>query len=536
MAALKLDLVIRLLDQATAPVRRLGQLVARLDKPFQAVRAAAGGLWRDIKGIALAGVAMGAALAGALFQSVRNFADAGDAALLASQKIGVSVPWFMRTAYAAGLAGSSTEGLNDALKFLNVSTAAAARGAKQDAQAFDQLGIAYLDAHGRMKPVDQLLPAIADKFATMPDGPTKTAIAMALFGRAGTELIPMLNEGSAGLKKWGDEAEAMGLVMSQKAAEDADAFNDSLDRLKGGIFGLSNGIVGGLLPDLTALIDRTRVMIAANKPAILAKMRQVFTQIAAALPGVIKGVSDFARFLGQIAAVLGPVIVGLGGFGQVLDALAYIMIGRVAIAVWLAVKAVWALNGAMLANPVGIVIALIGIFAALAYMVYRNWGSISAFFSRIWGAVVGYVRRGVATMTQVFLKFHPFGLIIRHWSTIVAFFQGLWTRISAAFKIGIDAVWNILPPWFRQILRGGRFVIQAISGVGRQPPAAPGGGGGRPSAPPGGGLAVGAAARRGAVDVSVRVHQDGRPPTVETSTQTPALATARVGGVTTRGG
>ena len=63
---------------------------------------------------------------------------------------------------------------------------------------------------------------IADKFAVMKDGSEKTALALDLFGRAGAKLIPMLNEGSAGISELQEEARALGIVLGKedlKAAE-----------------------------------------------------------------------------------------------------------------------------------------------------------------------------------------------------------------------------------------------------------------------------------------------------------------------------
>ncbi len=532
MAELKLNLVIRLLDQATAPVRRLGQTVARLDKPFRAARMAAGGLLRDVRQLAMVGAAAGAALGVALYQSVRRYADVGDAALETSQKVGVGVPTFLRWSHAAKQGGVEAASLEDALKFLSLSSSAAADGAKQDQVAFARLGVAYRDARGRLIPLEQLLPRVADRFAQMEDGPRKSAIAVALFGRAGLAMIPMLNEGSAGLKKWGDEAERLGIVMSQRGAEQADEFNDSLNTLHQSIFGLGNGIAGGLLPQLTSVIQRLTQMIAANKPEILRRTQAIFAQIGAALPGIIKGLGDFARFLGQIAAVVGPVVQALGGFNNVLDLLAVIVVGKVAIAIWSAVAAVWGLNGAMLANPVGLVIVAIAALVLVVVGLVRQWKPISAFFAGVWAQVVGKVRLYLGVLKHLFLNFSPVGLIIKHWASIVGFFQGLWKRIGDAFKAGVAAVWNMLPPWFQQVLRGASFVVRAVSGVG-SPPAGDGGSTPRPSP------AVGAAARAtfsGEIGVRAIPDRDGRVPEVFARSSTPGFTLAPVGGVPTRGG
>lgn len=532
MAILNLNLVIKLIDQATAPVRRLGQLVSGLQRPFRAAQMAAGGLLRDLRLIAMAGAAVGAVLGVALYRSVRRYADVGDAALETAQKVGISVPAFMRWTYAAKKGGVEAASLEDALKFLNLSSVAAAEGAKQDARAFDQLGVAYKDAHGKIVPMEQLLPKVADAFQKMEDGPRKTAIAVALFGRSGVAMIPMLNEGAAGLKKWGDEAERIGVVMSDEAAAQADEFNDSLDTLNQSVFGLGNGIAGGLLPQLTQLIQMLTAMIAANRPEILQRLQGIFAQLGESLPGVIKGIGDFAQLLGDIAAALGPMIQAVGGFNTVLDLLAVLMITRVALAIWTAVAAVWGLNGAMLANPIGIVIVLLAGLAMVVYGVFRSWKPITAFFKGVWVVLKAVFKVGIAALVQAILNFSPLGLIIRNWSGIAGFFSRMWGGVKSAFVAGVAAVWNILPAWFRQVLRGAAFVLKVAGNIGGGPSnddAPPPPRGPRPDVGGGGG------GRQFGGRIDVHAFSDGRAPRVETQSYTPDFGLASVGGVTTRG-
>lgn len=536
--SLKLGLVFTLFDRVTGPMRTVRRSVEGITKSTRAASLAVADFTRSFRVVGAVGAAALGAISVGIFGAVRRFADAGDAALETSQKLGISVPSFMRISHAAKQGGVEAEALADALRFLNLSSAGAARGSKQDAQAFRDLGISFMDAAGQIKPADQLLAEIADKFAEMPNGARQAQIAAALFGKAGTDMIPMLEEGAAGIKHWGDAAVRLGLVMSQEAAENADRFNDSLNTLTGSIFGLSNGIAGGLLPQLTPLIQNLTAMIAANKPQIIARTQAIFAQISAQLPSIITNLGKFAGFLGALAAGVGPVVQALGGFHEVLNAIAYLMIGRLTVAIWLGVKAVWALNGAMLANPIGVVITLLGILAVAVVMVVRHWTPIKAFFAKTMGSWVASVFRAVNFIKGVFLNFTPVGLIFKHWASIGRFFSGIWDDVKAAFKVGVEAVWNILPPWFRQVLRGASFVVQAISRIGA-PPSSSSSNGAGPASRPQPALGQRAAlntpaAFRGQFDF--RHFYDGRPPEVTERGLSPGLNVSNIGAVGTRGG
>ena len=278
---------------------------------------------------------------------------------------------------------------------------------------------------------------------------------------------------------------------------------------------------------------RKKEMIAANKPAVVARMRELFEQIGAALPGVIKGLGDFIGFLGDVGRIGVTVIETVGGVTNALDILALLMIGRVVMAVWGATAAVMGLNGAMLANPIGIVIAAIGALAFAVYLIIRHWGKIVSFFTGVWEGVVKIVQGALGFLGYLFLNFTPHGLIIQHWSTLAGWFGQMWDQIKGVFKRGVELVWNILPPWFRQVLRGARFVIRAVSNVGREP----GGGGGSSAPPPRPRPAVGQSARAEIGGrIEVRTYDYGfRSPQVSAVSDTPGVTFAPVGPVRGRG-
>lgn len=474
MGQLNLRVLIEAVDRASKPLRGISRGMSALSRPAKAAGLAIRSLGRDLRNVALVGAAATAAVSVALWRVFKSTADAGDAAVKTSQKVGVGVEAWQRYVYAAQLADVGSEELADGLKYLNQSAAMAAAGAGGDAKAFRALGISVRDQKGQLKPTGQLFEEVASRLATMQDGAEKTTLAMILMGRSGTNLIPLLNSGGDEIRRLGDEAQRLGIVIPEDQARSAEVFNDSITTLQAAIRGLSMGVAGGLLPQLTELIQKTTAWIAANKPAIIARMQALILQISEALPGILKGLGAFAALLGDIAKAAAPVVELLGGFGVVLDLLAGLMIGRVAVAIWMAVKAVWGLNAAMYANPVGLIIAGLAALVFAGWLLYRNWDRVVAALKRAW-------------------------------SGFVSFFRGLGAKMKSAFKLAIDALWRMLPPWLRTIMRGGAFVLRVVGrGLSGGPPNAPGArpqvGTGNPRAPNG--------------QVAITVHQDGRPASV----------------------
>lgn len=56
---------------------------------------------------------------------------------------------------------------------------------------------------------------------------------------------------------------------------------------------------------------------------------------------------------------------------------------------------------AFLSTPVGLTVAIIGVLAGLAYIIYQNWSPISEFFKSLWGTVVAEFEVAKARMNMV---------------------------------------------------------------------------------------------------------------------------------------
>lgn len=192
----------------------------------------------------------GLAVAGFIGQ-IKQSVDAMDAANKSAQKIGTSVENFSALSYAAGLADVPVEDLEKSLVKLSRALDQAKAGTGPAAEAFQRLKI---DPKQFKDPSDALL-VIADRFAAMPDGVNKTALALALFGKEGARMIPFLNAGRAGIAELTAEAQKLGVVFSTEAAAAAEQFNDNMERLKKSANGLGVSMAKEILPGLASITD-----------------------------------------------------------------------------------------------------------------------------------------------------------------------------------------------------------------------------------------------------------------------------------------
>lgn len=202
--------------------------------------------------IGFAAVAAGAA---ALKMGKDVLQSADDLSKLA-QKVGVSTESLGELGYAADLSGVSIDSLGQALKKLSVNMLDTQANTGDARLAFQALNLSVESTKGILKTSEQVLFEVADKFATMEDGAGKTALAVKLFGRAGADLIPLLNQGARGLKENADEARRFGIVISTEAGKRAEEFNDNLTRLVTGIKGFGTAITFDALPALSRFLEQ----------------------------------------------------------------------------------------------------------------------------------------------------------------------------------------------------------------------------------------------------------------------------------------
>ncbi|WP_019407152.1 hypothetical protein [Stutzerimonas stutzeri] len=266
-------------------------------KAIKEVEGQLGGLSSTAK---KAGAALAAAISvGAISSWVKASIDAADANRKSAQSAGLAVEEYTALQYAAKLAGVEAGSLNSAMARLNRTIAEAAVGGNNQEAAFSRLGIAVRDSAGNLKTGDVILAEIADRFKELPDGVQKSAIAMELFGRSGTQLIPLLNGGADGLADLRKEAEALGLVMSDTQAAQAEVFNDNLTRLGEASGGAANRVAGELLP---SLVDLSDLLVDLNKDA------GATTIVADLLGGAVKVLASAVLIAGNGFGSLGRLI------------------------------------------------------------------------------------------------------------------------------------------------------------------------------------------------------------------------------------
>lgn len=272
----------RVAQQSEATAKRMEEAFGKAAAGMTAVREAAV-------------AAVSAMATGAFAAWVQHAIDGADAFNDLAERTGIAASNLSAYAYAAKLSGTDIEGLGAGLK-------AFSKSVTEGNEAFKAMGVSTKDAAGHLRGTDQILEDVADKFSGYADGAAKSALAMQLFGKAGVELIPFLDNGKQGLADLRQEAESLGAVLDERTIKAAGDFNDNLDRLRAASSGYAAKLFGELSPALATVTDS---MLGTAKQS--GDLQIIIDGLAVSIKGLITAGYGVGAVFDQIGTSLGAV-------------------------------------------------------------------------------------------------------------------------------------------------------------------------------------------------------------------------------------
>ena len=152
--------------------------------------------------------------------------------------------------------------------------------------------------------------------------------------------------------------------------------------------------------------------------AIVGGLSDAFTAIKPVLTEIVNGLAGFVSFIQANISWIGPLAAGVA-----------IVAG--AIAVWTVAQ--WALNAALTANPIGLIIVGIGLLIGAIILLVQNWDTVVAWISSVWGGFIGWITDGL----NAFVGWWN-GL----WAGVGAWISGVWNGIVAGVMAYFTSLWN----------------------------------------------------------------------------------------------
>lgn len=228
-------------------------------------------------------VAAGTAVAGALIASATATAKVGDEIDKNSQKMQVTAEQYQKLSFAAERCGTSITTLATANKTLQKS-----------------------DFSGNMYDAVRSVASISD-------ASERAAKAVELFGsKAGQEMLPLLNQGAAGVDALFAEVESLGGIMSNEAVAAAAAYQDSLTNLQTAFSGFKNRLSAEFLPGITDIMNGFAMMLSGKTDEGTDSVKQGVEDIVTNLHEMTPQIGEVLDLIGEILIDNIPMFIDMG--------------------------------------------------------------------------------------------------------------------------------------------------------------------------------------------------------------------------------
>lgn len=331
-----------------------------------------------------------------------------------SNKIGISRQGFQEWDYLLAQNGATIESLQMGFKKLTSNIVGASTGNKSAIKIFKQLGISIKDSTGHLKNQEQVFNEAVLALQRMPEGARKAQIANTLFGKSGSELMPLLNSTNKRLAEQRAEYKRLGLAISDDVIDEGNKLGDNIEKWKSLTTAWGAVIGGKFIPILNQLSDQ----FMANMP-----------QIQAAIIPVVDGVIEAIKFLGQhidaLISIASGLITTFVSFQVISGTIKMITTLQKAIQLVTAAQSLW--NVVMLMNPIGAIAVAIGALVAGVVFAYQKFEGFRSCVQAVWsvmqllGSVIALVGKTIWDKIGPAVKFGvtlmswitPIGLVIR---------------------------------------------------------------------------------------------------------------------------
>ena len=299
---------------------------------------------------------------------VDDVTQAGDAIAKTSREVGVTAKQFQRLSFAADRSGvplqNLKKGLQNIERNLRDATIAAGKGQSTGfSAALAEVGIRLKEFEGL--DAEEKIGLLGEALSQVADEGRRVALSQKLVGEeAGPKFASFLAEGTEGIKALGDEAERLGLVMSDDALAASESFQDSMTNMGSVLKGIKTTIGVALIPVVQKAVDKFRDWLLQNRKFITSRFEKFVEGLTKAFDFLVKNIDRIIRDFGDLAEIGGNIIRifmnltdAVGGVGNAL---------RIATVAWGTYKtAALAATVGLSLGPVGLLaIALAGVAVA----------------------------------------------------------------------------------------------------------------------------------------------------------------------------
>lgn len=356
------------------------------------------------------------AIGGLAYKTVQS---ADELKTLAKQT-GFSVAELQKFQYAADLVDVSVEDITGSATKLKKAVAG-------DSKELAALGVKTKNADGSFRDINDIFYDTLAALGNIDNETERDAAAMAIFGKSADSLAGIVDDGGKALKELGQEAEDMGLIMSEDTVDSLNDVNDKIDKLKAQAKARLAETGAKAMEVLTPVLEKV-VGLLEKLFTWIGSLSEEQLQTIMTILAVVAAISPLATLLSKISGLVAAIPTLISGVSSAL--------------MWL------------MANPIALVIAaIVGLVVLIATkgdeiqaLLQRLDDWLQGIFAKDWTEIFGPVLGGILNGF--------FDIVKGVWDSIKGIFDGIIDFVRGVFTGDWTRAWNGVKNIFSSIMSG----------------------------------------------------------------------------------
>lgn len=304
---------------------------------------------------------------------------------------------------------------------------------KMAADAIAELGLSVKDADGNLRPIPEILKEIGAATESMGSAEQAEVIKQLFGSEAAAGMTELLKQaGTGALDDYIAQLQQAKGTTDEMARKMGSTTSGALKRLGSAMESMAISLGNVLLPTVAAGAEvfasfaswvsaasqeyplLTKVVVGATAGLIVLKVTAIAG--AYAFTFLKGGVLTLVTAYRTLSAGLALAQLGMTRMN--------VLAGLSAARMGIVTAAQWALNIAMTANPIGLIVAGIAALAGAAYLLFQNWEPIGEFFGNLWQGVKEMTSAAVDWIVGK-LEFlgKPMEMLGKAWDTVTGWFD-----------------------------------------------------------------------------------------------------------------
>lgn len=433
-ASKKFDLLKSKLGSMDGAFSKLsGSLLGKFSPQMQGALSGLGNSLGNLKSkLSNVPVFQGAAIAGGIAMATNSLIDNAVATTDQlgrlndlNQMYGISTDTLQAYSVVAKASGTDLEAVAKSYGKMKENLLAAQQGDKAKILEFRAVGITQEDLK---KPSEEVMAKIATVFKESTkdmDDELKSTFAKQIFGKAGADIIPFLNEGGQKFKETIDLLRKQNRLFSNEQIKQADEVGDNWSDSVARIDSIKQKIGIAMLPMLSKMTESINKMLdSGGGDKLIATFSKIGDSIALNLPKIIDAIPKIADGFGKLFTTIGGVADFIGWDKLILGGVALFAAPFVAsmldiggavfsvikrlvllasttsiggsiitavnaglslsfIAVGTAVKALWL----AITSPIALVVGAIALVGYGVYQLWKHWDTVKEVLVGVWESI-----------------------------------------------------------------------------------------------------------------------------------------------------